>query len=120
MFSDLPRELQHMIVSKLDIDTRRALGIYTRLKVPHSLQHMLGAVVTRVILCGFNYEAGRVDVYPYSLLHKPGGESFWIMHQIPLPGDECLQTHYASINGSQWLLVGSIPVQKSRLDLQNR
>lgn len=32
--TELPRELQYNIARKLDIDSRRALGIYTKLKVP--------------------------------------------------------------------------------------
>lgn len=33
----LPRELQYQIARKLDIDTRRILGIYTKLKVPKNI-----------------------------------------------------------------------------------
>lgn len=36
-FADLPSELSFSVVRKLDIDSRRALGIYTKLKVPPSL-----------------------------------------------------------------------------------
>lgn len=31
---DLPKELQYKIASKLDVDSRRTLGIYTKLNVP--------------------------------------------------------------------------------------
>lgn len=35
---DIPRDIQLKLVSLMDIDTRRALGIYTKLKVPLALQ----------------------------------------------------------------------------------
>lgn len=38
--SMIPRELQYKIAKKLDIDTRRILGIYTKLKVPFSIDHI--------------------------------------------------------------------------------
>lgn len=41
MNPELPREIQNMIIRKLDIDTRRSLGIYTKLKVPPFLEEKL-------------------------------------------------------------------------------
>ena len=35
---DLPREIIYKILSKLDIDSRRALGIYTKIKTPPELE----------------------------------------------------------------------------------
>jgi len=37
-FNEIPRELQLYIYSLMDTDTRRALGIYTRLKVPDQVK----------------------------------------------------------------------------------
>jgi hypothetical protein len=35
---DFPEDILNTIISKLDIDTRRSLGIYTRLKIPDELK----------------------------------------------------------------------------------
>ena len=34
---EFPRDIRNIIISKMDIDTRRALGIYTKLKCPKEL-----------------------------------------------------------------------------------
>ncbi len=39
--SDLPKELQYTIARKLDVDSRRVLGIYTKLKIPKTLHTIL-------------------------------------------------------------------------------
>jgi hypothetical protein len=41
MIPELPREIQYMIIRKLDIDTRRSLGIFTKLRIPEMLQKKL-------------------------------------------------------------------------------
>lgn len=41
---EIPADIQNIIVRKLDIDTRRAIGCYTRLNVPNSLQEKLGVL----------------------------------------------------------------------------
>ena len=33
----IPRELQYIIIKKMDIDTRRSLGIFVKLKIPSSI-----------------------------------------------------------------------------------
>ena len=38
MFSNLPRDLQLQVVRLLDIDSRRALGIYSKLRIPTNLE----------------------------------------------------------------------------------
>lgn len=43
--SDLPKELAFKIVSKLDIDSRRALGVFTNLKIPTHLQDRISRVL---------------------------------------------------------------------------
>ena len=37
----LPKELQMMILRKLDIDARRAIGLYTKLKIPSFITNKL-------------------------------------------------------------------------------
>lgn len=37
----LPREILNKIISFLDIDTRRSLGIYTKLKIPENIKNKL-------------------------------------------------------------------------------
>lgn len=44
--SSLPRDLQMKIISKLDIDSRRALGVYTRLRVPQGLSDEIGRTLS--------------------------------------------------------------------------
>lgn len=39
--TSLPRDIEIKIASFMDIDTRRALGIYTSLKIPHTFQALL-------------------------------------------------------------------------------
>lgn len=43
----LPRDVVLMILRKLDIDSRRVLGVYTRLRVPDALRTALGACMRR-------------------------------------------------------------------------
>jgi hypothetical protein len=43
---DLPRELQFIIARKLDIDSRRALGIYTKLAIPHHVTRAISKVIS--------------------------------------------------------------------------
>lgn len=38
---DLTRDVRNKIISKMDIETRRSLGIYTKLKVPEDLKNKL-------------------------------------------------------------------------------
>lgn len=53
---EFPKDIQYQIVKKLDIDTRRTLGIYTKIKCPKSLEQK--------ITCTFNkIETGADHVY---------------------------------------------------------
>jgi hypothetical protein len=47
----LPKELQYSIVRLLDIDSRRHLGIFTRLKVPEYLKAELDNVCKKTKVC---------------------------------------------------------------------
>lgn len=49
MIFEFPRDVHNKIISKLDIDTRRSLGIYVKLKVPQSLIDKLTNVYNRTI-----------------------------------------------------------------------
>lgn len=40
-YNDLPRHLQLHIMSLLDIDSRRAIGVYSRLTVPKNIENLL-------------------------------------------------------------------------------
>jgi hypothetical protein len=40
---NLPRDLELAVIRRMDIDTRRALGIYARLRVPSDIQNKLSA-----------------------------------------------------------------------------
>jgi hypothetical protein len=42
---ELPRDLQKFIVRKLDIDTRRTLGIYSKLRIPFDIRNRLEACI---------------------------------------------------------------------------
>lgn len=67
---DLPRDIEMNIISKLDIDSRRALGIYTRLKIPKDIKDKLEktipsphrficSVYSRISLGTFDLEKNR-------------------------------------------------------------
>lgn len=43
---DLPKELQFIIARKLDIDSRRALGIFTKLNIPQHLDRSISKVIS--------------------------------------------------------------------------
>lgn len=45
---EFPRDVRNIIISKLDIDTRRSLGIFTRLDVPQSVKDGLSKVLAKV------------------------------------------------------------------------
>lgn len=59
-FHELPHDMIKAVVRKLDIDTRRSLGIYTRLQVPVQLRKKLeGWVQGRLRRCKvFKFESG--------------------------------------------------------------
>lgn len=44
LVSNMPRELQMRIIKHMDIDSRRALGIYTKLSIPSDLIRKLNAI----------------------------------------------------------------------------
>ena len=45
MFNEMPHEIQRKILSYLDIDTRRAMGVYTKLgRIPVALQTRIHAI----------------------------------------------------------------------------
>lgn len=46
MFQKLPQDVVKRILSLLDIDRRRALGVYTKIKVPFDIKNNLDFVLT--------------------------------------------------------------------------
>lgn len=66
----LPRDVIKKIVAKLDIDTRRSLGIYTRLSVPPQLVELFAAIpkpYRSVSYVGSTSDTCIVDLGMYSL-----------------------------------------------------
>lgn len=55
---DIPREVVYKIYSKLDIDSRRAIGIYTKLKLPPGL---VDKITRSFILCKMPEDATSVN-----------------------------------------------------------
>lgn len=41
---NMPTEIQYKIIRYLDIDTRRILGLYTKLKIPESIVNTINAI----------------------------------------------------------------------------
>ena len=70
---DLPRDVQFKIISKLDIDSRRALGIYTHLKIPkHIIDTLEKCISVKNIFINSSYTRVTLglfngDQYMYSL-----------------------------------------------------
>jgi len=44
---DLPNDVKFKIMGKMDIDTRRALGIYTKLRIPKNISDKINSVFIR-------------------------------------------------------------------------
>lgn len=79
---ELPNDIQLKIISKLDIDTRRALGIYSKLQIPKHIKDKLEKTIpsphqficssySRISLGDFNKEKDR---FKY-VLHRNFGSS---------------------------------------------
>lgn len=45
---ELPRDVELILLSKMDIDTRRALGVYSRLDVPLALKELITTTFGKV------------------------------------------------------------------------
>lgn len=65
----LPRDVTNKIIAKLDIDSRRSLGIYTRLSIPQKLIELLEAIpkLRRVSYEGCKSVTYCVDLVIYTL-----------------------------------------------------
>lgn len=59
---EFPRDVHNRIVSKLDIDTRRSLDIYVKLKVPQELQRK----ITKCFRPIREYSSIDDDDYPFT------------------------------------------------------
>lgn len=58
---EFPRDINNVIVSKMDIDTRRALGVYTKLKLPPQLNTAISKTFNKIKKA---YEYYQVEVGP--------------------------------------------------------
>lgn len=65
---EAPRDVEKIIIRKLDIDTRRALNIYTRLKVPDQIRAKLDYVI-RSKINGLTIVKYKKGCY-FIVLHK--------------------------------------------------
>lgn len=50
---ELPRDIKKLIISKLDIDTRRSLGIIVKLKIPENVKQLLSMVMSNFTIDKF-------------------------------------------------------------------
>jgi len=79
---EFPRDVELQVIKKLDIDTRRSLNVYTKLKIPEAIREELQRVVygdrikhnTSESFVEFkpNYYLGQCSMYIYirNLEHK--------------------------------------------------
>jgi hypothetical protein len=65
---EFTRDVEMVIISKLDIDTRRNLGIYSKLKIPESLRMNLERVIQPIAVDSHQY---CVDTYRVLLPNIP-------------------------------------------------
>jgi hypothetical protein len=69
IMDSLPRDMQLLILQKTDIDARRALGIFFKLRVPDTLKHSLEKVIQPPAHCNLKYcTRSAVNVGRYRLL----------------------------------------------------
>jgi hypothetical protein len=68
-YNDLPIQIQNKIIRLLDIDTRRKLGIYVKLKIPNNLASKLSNI-EKIKKFETIFEINFiVCVYPYIIKH---------------------------------------------------
>jgi hypothetical protein len=59
---ELPRDIQLNVIRKMDIDTRRALNIYTKLNIPDNIKKLLNKI-PKIITVNFNIDLIRSYVF---------------------------------------------------------
>lgn len=73
---EFPRDMNNLIVSKLDIDTRRTLGIYTKLKCPDRLSAQISNTFNKIKKA---YDFYSIEVGPLRILGKDKVPSYTIV-----------------------------------------
>lgn len=75
---DIPRDIELMLLSKMDIDSRRAFGVYSRLDVPLFLQQLLTATFEKVTFTQ-GYACVRLGQRRYVDVEGSHGDSMYIL-----------------------------------------
>jgi hypothetical protein len=106
----LPRELQYSIVRILDIDSRRHLGIFTRLKIPEYLTVELDNVMKKRVWTkhGIMVRIGsnRGAFTTYRFLHNV--HSSWIIHRtIGEEDGTFMESFFCLSNTDRWNRLGT-------------
>lgn len=74
---EFPKDINNIIVRKLDIETRRALGIYTKLNCPKDMQEKISSTFqnikqfdkrTEVVLCQLPRKIDDYEFYKYTII----------------------------------------------------
>lgn len=73
---EFPRDLNNVIVSKMDIDTRRALGIYTKIKCPEHIGTNISKTFNKIKKA---YEYYQVEVGPLRTLGEENVQAYTII-----------------------------------------
>lgn len=88
---NLPRDVELKLISLMNIDSRRALGIYTKLRVPLSLQEALSCCLNRATYAQgyacvrlgphrlFDFEGSHVDTM-YTLTRDCVHNLYYVEH----------------------------------------
>jgi len=77
--NSLPRELQYKIARALDVDSRRALGIYTKLKVPSFLAANIERDRVKPMLASAKSSKGRLMVLQFPFCDEDMKEFYLTM-----------------------------------------
>ena len=75
---EFPNDVVLKILSKLDIDTRRSLGVYTKLKIPQKLRNRISICLNKVK----NTSLGHRHVYYVQLGPSKGLHGIHTMYKL--------------------------------------
>jgi hypothetical protein len=84
---DLPRDVHLKLIPLFDIDTRRALDIYTKLKVPVELQNMIGDVFRKLVVTK-DFACERLGERRHVNLEMSHGDNMYIITRTKMWGGE--------------------------------
>lgn len=73
---EFPRDLRNVIVSKMDIDTRRSLGIYSKLKCPEHITSEISKTFNKIKKA---YDYYQVEVGPHRALGEEKVQAYTII-----------------------------------------